>query len=246
MIIRGVTYDRAKLASLMDFAVLDPGTSEQELRACAETAIRYHFRGMHPNLIWAERTADLLEGTGIETGIVAAFPFGTLPTSEKVREVETACRAMHGRPACVDFVTNVGALRGGDYRTYTQDITEVVKAGHAYGYVVKSIMESALLTDEELAIGCRLAAEAGVDFVKTSSGRNGSPDVRSIRIMRENVGEDIGVKFSGFGGYNAAPLAIMAIAAGATRLGTRRADAIIEEIDRYYQDFVLDCWEESR
>ena len=246
MIIRGVTYDRAKLASLMDFAVLDPGTSEQELRACAETAIRYHFRGMHPNLIWAERTADLLEGTGIETGIVAAFPFGTLPTSEKVREVETACRAMHGRPACVDFVTNVGALRGGDYRTYTQDITEVVKAGHAYGYVVKSIMESALLTDEELAIGCRLAAEAGVDFVKTSSGRNGSPDVRSIRIMRENVGEDIGVKFSGFGGYNAAPLAIMAIAAGATRLGTRRADAIIEEIDRYYQDFVLDCREESR
>lgn len=246
MIIRGVTYDRAKLASLMDFAVLDPGTSEQELRACAETAIRYHFRGMHPNLIWAERTADLLEGTGIETGIVAAFPFGTLPTSEKVREVETACRAMHGRPACVDFVTNVGALRGGDYRTYTQDITEVVKAGHAYGYVVKSIMESALLTDEELAIGCRLAAEAGVDFVKTSSGRNGSPDVRSIRIMRENVGEDIGVKFSGFGGYNAAPLAIMAIAAGATRLGTRRADAIIEEIDRYYQDFVMDCWEESR
>ena len=245
MIIRGVTYDRAKLASLMDFAVLDPGTSEQELRACAETAIRYHFRGMHPNLIWAERTADLLEGTGIETGIVAAFPFGTLPTSEKVREVETACRAMHGRPACVDFVTNVGALRGGDYRTYTQDITEVVKAGHAYGYVVKSIMESALLTDEELAMGCRLAAEAGVDFVKTSSGRNGSPDVRSIRIMRENVGEDIGVKFSGFGGYNAAPLAIMAIAAGATRLGTRRADAIIEEIDRYYQDFVLDCREES-
>lgn len=246
MIIRGVTYDRAKLASLMDFAVLDPGTSEQELRACAETAIRYHFRGMHPNLIWAERTADLLEGTGIETGIVAAFPFGTLPTSEKVREVEAACRVLRGRPACVDFVTNVGALRGGDYRTYAKDITEVVKAGHAYGYVVKSIMESALLTDEELAMGCRLAAEAGVDFVKTSSGRNGSPDVRSIRIMRENVGEDIGVKFSGFGGYNAAPLAIMAIAAGATRLGTRRADAIIEEIDRYYQDFVLDCREESR
>ena len=240
MIIHGKTYDRAALAALMDFAVLDPGTSEAELRAAAETAIRYHFCGMHPNLIWAERTADLLEGTGIETGIVAAFPFGTLPTAEKVREVETACRAMRGRPACVDFVTNVGALRGGDYDTYARDISEVVKAGHAYGYVVKSIMESALLTDEELETGCRIAAEAGVDFVKTSSGRNGSPDVRHVRIMRRTVGEKIGVKFAGFGGYNAAPLAVMAIAAGATRLGTRRADAIVEEIDRFWGDLVIE------
>lgn len=239
MIIHGIQYDRARLASLMDFAVLDPGTSEEELRACAETAIRYGFCGMHPNLIWAERTADLLEGTGIETGIVAAFPFGTLPTAEKVREVESACRALRGRPACVDFVTNVGALRGGDYEAYARDIAEVVKAGHAYGYVVKSIMESALLTDEELAAGCRIAAEAGVDFVKTSSGRNGSPEIRSIAVMRENAGEHVGVKFSGFGGYNAAPLAIMAIAAGATRLGTRRAAAIIEEIDRYDQALVI-------
>ncbi|MBE6936844.1 MAG: deoxyribose-phosphate aldolase [Ruminococcaceae bacterium] len=239
MIINGKTYDRAALAALMDFAVLDPGTTAAELAASAETAIRYGFKGVHPNLIWVERTADLLDGTGIETGIVAAFPFGTLPTSEKVREVEAACRAMRGRPACVDFVTNVGALRGGDYETYKTDIAEVVKAGHAYGYVVKSIMESALLTDEELALGCRLAAEAGVDFVKTSSGRNGSPDVRHVAIMRQTVGEEIGVKFSGFGGFNAAPLAVMAIAAGATRLGTRRADKIIEEIDTFYADWVI-------
>ena len=239
MKINGMYYDRNALAALMDFAVLDPGTSEAELRACAATAIRYGFRGLHPNLIWVERTAELLEGTGIETGVVAAFPFGTLSTEEKVREVETACRVLKGRPACVDFVTNVGALRGGDYDVYARDITEVVQAGHYYGYVVKSIMESALLTDEELATGCRIAAEAGVDFVKTSSGRNGSPDVRHIRIMREAAGEGVGVKFAGFGGYNAAPLAIMAIAAGADRLGTRRADAIIEEIDRYWSDLVI-------
>ena len=98
MVINGITYDRAGLAALMDFAVLDPGTTEVELRACAETTIRYRFRGMHPNLIWAERTADLLEGTGIETGIVAAFPFGTLPTCEKVREVEAACRVNAAGP----------------------------------------------------------------------------------------------------------------------------------------------------
>ena len=150
MRIHGVEYDRAHLAQLMDFAVLDPGTSRQELAACAKTAIRYGFRGLHPNILWAEYTADLLEGSGIETGIVAAFPFGTLSTKEKVSEVEAACKAMRGRPACVDFVTNVGALRGGEYEVYKKDIAEVVRAGHEYGYVVKSIMESALLTDEEL------------------------------------------------------------------------------------------------
>lgn len=240
MRIHGKDYDRTALARLMDFAVLDPGTSRQEIEACAKTAINYGFCGMHPNLLWTEYTADLLEGTGIETGIVAAFPFGTLSTKEKVREVEDACRAMRGRPACVDFVTNVGALRGGDYEIYRRDIAEVVRAGHACGYIVKSIMESALLTDEELALGCRIAAEAGVDFVKTSSGRNGSPDVRHVKIMREAVGETVGVKFAGFGGYNAAPLAILALASGASRLGTRRADKIIEEIDRYFADLVIE------
>ena len=142
----------------------------------------------------------------------------------------------------MDFVTNVGALRGGDYETYKYDIAEVVKAGHEYGYEVKSIMESQLLTDEELAIGCRIAAEAGVDFVKTSSGRNGSPDVRHIAIMKKSAGEinpDIGVKFAGFGGFNAAPLAVMAIACGATRFGSRRANAIIDEIETFYKDMVI-------
>ena len=240
MRIHGTEYDRTKLAQCMDFAVLDPGTSRAELEACAKTAVEYGFRGLHPNLLWAEHTADLLDGTGIETGIVAAFPFGTLSTAEKVRQVEDACRAMRGRPACVDFVTNVGALRGGDYAVYKNDIAEVVRAGHEYGYVVKSIMESALLSDEELALGCRIASEAGVDFVKTSSGRNGSPDVRPVKIMRENAGDSVQVKFAGFGGYNAAPLAVMALAAGASRLGTRRADRIIEEIGTYFADLVIE------
>lgn len=239
MIINGVTYDRKALAQMMDFAILDPGTSARELENGLKTAVEYGFKGVHPNLIWAERTADILEGTGIETGIVAAFPFGTLPTSEKVREVEMYCKIMRGRPACVDFVTNVGALRGGDYETYKKDIAEVVKAGHEYGYVVKSIMESQLLTDEELATGCKIAAEAGVDFVKTSSGRNGSPDVRHIAIMRSAMGSEIGVKFAGFGGFNSASLAVMAIANGATRLGTRRADAIIKEIETYYNNMTI-------
>ncbi len=239
MIINGVEYTREKIAGMIDFAVLNPDTTEQQVRAAVEIAKQYKVKGVHTNPLWMELVADLLEGTGIEAGVVAAFPFGALPTLYKAHEVENLCKTLKGRPACVDFVTNVGALKGGDYKTYTEDIRTLVQIGHGFGYEVKSIMESALLTDEELAIGCQCAAEAGVDFVKTSSGRNGSPEVRHVKIMKANVPEQVGIKFSGFGGFNPTQLAIMAIAAGATRLGTRRAPQILDEIDRFYGDLVI-------
>jgi len=239
MIINGVEYTREMIAGMIDYAVLNPDTTEQQVRDSVKRGIQYGVKGVHTNPLWMSLVADLLEGTGVETAIVAAFPFGALPTMYKVHEVENLCKVLRGRPGCIDFVTNVGALKGGDYKAYTEDIKAIVDVGHSYGYEVKSIMESALLTDDELATGCKCAAEAGVDFVKTSSGRNGSPNVKSVKIMRANVPASIGVKFSGFGGFNPAQLTIMAIAAGATRLGTRRAPEIIDEIDTYYKDLVI-------
>jgi deoxyribose-phosphate aldolase len=235
MIINGITYDRDKIAGMIDFAVLDPNTTEKQVRDSVEIAKKYKVKGVHTNPLWMELVADLLEGTGMEAAIVAGFPFGAIPTAYKAHEVEQMIKALRGRPACIDFVTNVGALKGGDFKTYTDDIRTIVELGHAAGYEVKSIMETALLTDAELADGCKCAVEAGVDFVKTSSGRNGSPNVKSVKIMRANVPANVGVKFSGYGGFNPAQLTIMAIAAGATRLGTRRAPEIIDEIDTYYK-----------
>ena len=104
---------------------------------------------------------------------------------------------------------------------------------------MKSILEVALLTDDEVKAGCECAVKAGVDFVKCSTGRGGSPSIKHVRIMRQTVPPEVGVKFSGYGSYNPAQLTIMAIAAGASRLGTRRGPQIIDEINKYFSDVVV-------
>lgn len=236
MIINGVSYTPESIASMIDFAVLDPAADAAEVKRVCELAIKYKVKGVHPNPLWAPRVADLLEGTDLETGIVVAFPFGALATELKVSEAVALIRALRGRPACIDVVTCIGKLKGKEYDYFTNDIAEVVKVGHDAGYEVKAILEVAMLSDEEVATASKCAAEAGVDFVKTSTGRGGNPEIKHVKIMRASVPDSIGVKFAGYGSYNSAQLTLMAIAAGATRLGTRRAVEICDELRAYYID----------
>ncbi len=236
MIIKGVEYTAKKLAGMIDYAILDPDTTENAIREACKLAMQYGFKGVHPNPYWVELTADLLEGTGIETGAVLSFPFGANPTSFKVHEAREMVKVLKGRPACIDMVTNIGRLKDKNYALYTDDIAAVVKVGQDAGVEVKAILEVALLTDTEVKVGCECAVEAGVDFVKCSTGRGGNPSIKHVRIMRQTVPPEIGVKFSGYGSYNPAQLTIMAIAAGASRLGTRRGPQIIDEIERYFHD----------
>jgi len=236
MIIKGVEYTAKKLAGMIDYAILDPDTTENAIREACKLAMQYGFKGVHPNPHWVELTADLLEGTGIETGAVLSFPFGANPTSFKVHEAREMVKVLKGRPACIDMVTNIGRLKDKNYALYTDDIAAVVKVGQDAGLEVKAILEVALLTDTEVKVGCECAVEAGVDFVKCSTGRGGNPSIKHVRIMRQTVPPEIGVKFSGYGSYNPAQLTIMAIAAGASRLGTRRGPQIIDEIEGYFND----------
>lgn len=236
MIINGVEYTSKKLAGMIDYAILDPDTTEKAIREACKLAMEYGFKGVHPNPYWVELTADLLEGTGIETGAVLSFPFGANPTSFKVHEAQELVKVLKGRPACIDVVTNVGRLKDKQYAFYAEDIAAVVKVGHDAGLEVKAILEVALLSDDEVKAGCECAVKAGVDFVKCSTGRGGNPSIKHVRIMRQTVPPDVGVKFSGYGSYNPAQLTIMAIAAGASRLGTRRGPQIIDEIERYFCD----------
>jgi len=231
-----VEYTAKKLAGMIDYAILDPDTTENAIREACKLAMQYGFKGVHPNPYWVELTADLLEGTGIETGAVLSFPFGANPTSFKVHEAREMVKVLKGRPACIDMVTNIGRLKDKNYALYTDDIAAVVKVGQDAGLEVKAILEVALLTDTEVKVGCECAVEAGVDFVKCSTGRGGNPSIKHVRIMRQTVPPEIGVKFSGYGSYNPAQLTIMAIAAGASRLGTRRGPQIIDEIERYFND----------
>ena len=236
MIINGVEYTSKKLAGMIDYAILDPDTTEKAIREACKLAMEYGFKGVHPNPYWVELTADLLEGTGIETGAVLSFPFGANPTSFKIHEAQELVKVLKGRPACIDVVTNVGRLKDKQYAFYAEDIAAVVKVGHDAGLEVKAILEVALLSDDEVKAGCECAVKAGVDFVKCSTGRGGNPSIKHVRIMRQTVPPDVGVKFSGYGSYNPAQLTIMAIAAGASRLGTRRGPQIIDEIERYFCD----------
>ena len=239
MIINGVEYTSEKLAGMIDYAILDPDTTEDTIRQACKVAIQYGFKGVHPNPYWVSLTADLLEDTGIETGAVLSFPFGANPTSFKVHEAKELVAVLRGRPACIDVVTNIGRLKDKEYPLYTNDIAAVVNVGHAAGLEVKAILEVALLTDDEVRAGCECAVNAGVDFVKCSTGRGGNPSIKHVRIMRQSVPPEVGVKFSGYGSYNPAQLTIMAIAAGASRLGTRRGPQIIDEINTYFSDLTV-------
>jgi len=240
MIIKGVEYTREKLAKLFDFAILDPDVTEEEIKKACNLAKEYEFKGVHANPYWVPLIARELEGTGIETGLVVSFPFGAVPTSFKVHEAKELVRILNGRPGCIDMVTNIGVLKDKNYKAYKNDISEVVKVGHDAGLEVKAILEVTLLTDDEIRAACECAVEAGVDFIKTSTGRGGNPSIRHIKVIREVVPPHVGIKFSGYGGYNPAQLTIMAIAAGATRLGSRIAHKIIEEIETYYKDLSID------
>jgi deoxyribose-phosphate aldolase len=238
--IKGVEYTKEKLAGIVDYAVLDPNTTESKIKEVCELAKKYGFKGVHPNPYWAPLVADELEGTGIETGLVVSFPFGANPTSFKVHEAKELVKILNKRPGCIDMVTNIGRLKDKDYDLYTNDIAEVVKVGHEAGIEVKAILEVAMLTDDEVKAACECAVKAGVDFVKTSTGRGGNPSIKHVKIMRSSVPSNVGVKFSGYGSYNPAQLTIMALAAGATRLGTRRAPEIIDEIEAYFKELIIE------
>ncbi|MDI3482043.1 MAG: deoxyribose-phosphate aldolase [Tepidanaerobacteraceae bacterium] len=240
MKIKGVEYTKEKLAGIVDYAVLDPNTTESKIKEVCELAKKYGFKGVHPNPYWAPLVADELEGTGIETGLVVSFPFGANPTSFKVHEAKELVKILNKRPGCIDMVTNIGRLKDKDYDLYTNDIAEVVKVGHEAGIEVKAILEVAMLTDDEVKAACECAVKAGVDFVKTSTGRGGNPSIKHVKIMRSSVPSNVGVKFSGYGSYNPAQLTIMALAAGATRLGTRRAPEIIDEIEAYFKELIIE------
>lgn len=239
MIINGKEYTRENIGKIFDYAFLNSDVTEQRVREHVERAIKYNVNGVYCNPYWTSLIADMLEGTGIETGLAVSFPMGADTTSMKVRQLEELCNIVNGRPASIDFIINIGALKGKDYDTFSKEAKEIVSLGHSHGYQVKAIMENASLTDEELAIGCQYVSEAGVDWVKCATGRADSPRMETIKIMRANIADHVRIKFAGYGKYCLTQLTIMGLATGAELFGTGFAHDIIEEIERNYKDLVI-------
>jgi len=203
------------LAEYIDHTALKPDTTAADIDQLCDEAEQYHFASVCVNPTWVKRAAARLRGTGVKVCSVIGFPLGA--TTSQVKALEARAAIRDGARE-VDMVLNVGALKSGDHETVLTDIEKVVDSAHEAGAIVKVILETALLTDEEKVIASSLAKKAKADFVKTSTGfGGGGATVYDVALMRETVGPDMGVKASG--GVRTKSDVEDMIAAGATRIG---------------------------
>ncbi|HAJ36878.1 MAG TPA: deoxyribose-phosphate aldolase [Chloroflexi bacterium] len=220
------TLTAEQLAALIDHTLLKPEAGEEQIRALTAEAIEFGFASVCVNPIWTPLCAELLAGTSVKTCTVVGFPLGATLPSIKVYEVEAV--AALGADE-VDMVLAVGRLRDGDYHLVYRDIAEVADAAHEHDLLLKVILETGLLTDEQKVAACVLAQAAGADFVKTATGfSGGGATVADIALMRRTVGPTMGVKAAG--GVRTALDALKMVAAGATRIGTSSGVGIMRDL----------------
>ena len=215
--------DKKEIAKYLDDTLLKAdATPEQIVKICKE-AKTYGCASVCVNSGYVPLVSKELAGSGVKTCCVIGFPLGACTSETKA--AETADSIEKGANE-VDMVINVGRAKAGEWDYVKSDIEAVVKAA-AGKALVKVIIETCLLTDEEKVKACQAAKEAGADFVKTSTGfSTGGAKVEDIRLMRETVGPDMGVKASG--GVRDFEKAQAMIEAGATRIGTSSAAGIVE------------------
>jgi len=215
---------RQQLSSIIDHSLLRPNATREQLRKLCEEAIAYGFKAVCVNPIHVADAAQMLKGKEVLVCSVVGFPFGTHSPKTKAFEAQEAIR-FGARE--VDMVIRVGALKERRDREVVEDIRAVVQA--AGGYPVKVILETCYLTVEEKIRGCRISVEAGASFVKTSTGfAEEGAKVEDVRLMREIVGKEFGVKAAG--GIRTLADAAKMIEAGANRLGTSGSVAMIKEL----------------
>lgn len=215
----------AEVARYIDHTLLKPEASRAEIEKLCEEARAFGFASVCVNPTWVKECAFLLHGSQARVCTVIGFPLGaTLPD---VKAYETR-RAIFDGATEIDMVINIGALKSGDDELVRRDIAAVVEAAHDACAIVKVIIETALLTDDEKVRASILARQAGADFVKTSTGfSKGGATVADIELMRKSVGAQLGVKAAG--GVKDLASAKEMIAAGATRIGASAGVRIVQE-----------------
>jgi deoxyribose-phosphate aldolase len=220
----GVIPQDMNLAKYIDHTLLKPDATQQEIAQLCFEARKYGFASVCVNPTWVSLCAELLKGSPVKVCTVIGFPLGATSSETKAFETETAIR--QGATE-IDMVINIGALKARDLETVARDIRGVVNAAHAHGIIVKVIIETSLLTDEEKTIASLISKEAGADFVKTSTGfAGGGATVHDVELMRKAVGPQMGVKASG--GVRTYEDAASMIKAGATRIGASAGVKIIQ------------------
>jgi deoxyribose-phosphate aldolase len=208
----GVTA--AELAGYIDHTLLKPGSVTSQFEQLCDEAVKYKFKSVCVNSSWVPFVAKKLRGTGVKICSVIGFPLGEMDTRSKAFE---ARNAIGNGAEELDMVINVSALKSGNLKLVEEDIRAIKRVCRS-STVLKVILETGLLTDEEKIIACEISRKVGADFVKTSTGFSGSgATIHDVALMRRIVGSQMGVKASG--GIRNFEQAVALIHAGASRLG---------------------------
>lgn len=211
-----------KLNKYIDHTLLKADASQEQIETLIEEAKKYDFASVCVNPTWVSFAAQALKATDVKVCTVIGFPLGA--NTPELKAFETSDAIQNGANE-VDMVINIGALKSRNFDLVERDIRAVVEA--AKGTLVKVIIETCLLTDDEKVKACQIAQKAGADFVKTSTGfSTGGATVADVALMRKTVGPNMGVKASG--GARSYEDALAFIEAGATRIGASSGVAIME------------------
>ena len=217
---------KKNVAGIIDHTNLKPEASEEQITKLCEEAKEYGFASVCVNPGYVALASEALKGSTVNVCTVIGFPLGATTSASKAFEAKDA---IANGATEVDMVVNIGMIKSGKWDYVKDDIKAVVDA--ANGVLVKVIIETCLLTDDEKVKVCQLAKEAGADFVKTSTGfSKWGAKPEDVALMRKTVGPEMGVKASG--GIHTAEEAIACINAGATRLGVSAGIAVVNGLEK--------------
>lgn len=213
------------IAKYIDHTLLAADATKERIEELCREAAEHHFASVCVNSCWVREASALLDGTGVHVCTVVGFPLGAM---ERKAKAEEAAIAVSNGADEIDMVLNIGFLKSGMDSEVLEDIKAVREA--CRGRILKVIIETCLLSDEEKVRACLLSKEAGADFVKTSTGfSRGGAEVHDVALMHRTVGGSLGVKASG--GIRDLDTAMAMIEAGATRIGASAGVAIVKAAD---------------
>jgi deoxyribose-phosphate aldolase len=225
-----MVFSKEQMAKVMDYTLLRPTATREDIMRVCEEAKSHHFATVVIFPFWLPVASRELSRTDVKAATVIGFPYGANGRASKLYEARAA--VTNGAQE-LDVVMNISAMKSGEYNIVEREIKELVDLTRALGMtedakrtLIKIIIEAHYLTEEEKRIACRMISDAGADFIKTSTGTAGGATIEDIRLIREEVGPDMGVKAAG--GIRTPAQAVAMLDAGANRIGTSSAVEIVE------------------
>ncbi len=211
----------------IDHMALNPETTKERVLELCQEARDHGFKAACVAPVWVSTAAEALDGSGVRVVSVVGFPHGDSSSAVKAYEAKEAIAAGAQE---LDMVMAVGLLKSRQPGAVIDDIRGVVETARPHGVIVKVILETGVLSEQEIVTACESARRAGADFVKTSTGfGRGGATIEAVRLMRRAVGDELGVKAAG--GIRTLSAALAMIGAGASRLGCSSSVSIMREID---------------